>query len=953
MELEVVVSKGRGLLAMDTSMFSKSSSDPYVVVVVEGKEIGRTEVITKSLNPCWSERTSFRAFVADTGPVSVELRLFDEDKLSRDARARVRRSVVETRRTPPREPQDPMGEHKFDGRAAFAATGGAARWVAVAPCAGCAKAKGELEVAVALAGGAAPGGSALARVAGAVGAANDELVASEAAYVSDLKVLRDAFEGPLRLEMGTKQRRVERVGVLEVLDRVFEALDAVLALAETRVLPAFEAAKNSGAWADCFEALAPELCDAYGAYVVAYASVWETWSAARASDGDLGALVDGCEADVSRNPRRLTMQALAIMPVQRIARYELLLSALRKAVEKHRRPLGFRDDAAGLGRAAGLARLAATDVNVAAATTTASHSLRLKVLRGAGLVDKDRSALSFVKGKSDPYCVVLVDGREVGRTSTQKQTLDPDWTGTGVSGDDDDDACFDLLVAEASRVCVQIFDWDQWSADDPMGEVNVKISDLLEDWGRFFAARDAHGAAVMRGDYDDPSVERSLWITVEPTDGCRVCGRLQLALALATFDKRVGGTQTFAKPRDAKRALTHALYLWLPRADDVAARGAAFESKANFPDAYVVISVAGGEEGRTNVDHRATQPRWRKINAMHAVPVGPTDVVDLEVRDWSRRGDSSGGGLGRATLSVAALLAGDPLPDADLSGGAAHKGRRGTLLLRSPSGAPCGRLHARLRLVALNAADRPARVTELTFAGARSEAPPTAAATLTIAAARGLVASDIHLTSKPSSDPYVVVLRDGVEVHRTKTVKKNLNPTYDDTFEVDLSPRTSRLRFLVFDYDRLTADDAMGEVNIDVADVEDAAPKWYDLEATGGCKATGSLRVAVDVPRRDPLSAAAALASRKTPLSAAEADQVRGLMQSRAAAAPAADPLAAVLAAAGLEGAAPALAAEKVGLDDLYGALDAGDLASLLGELDLKAGDRARLKRALEASRAA
>ena len=109
------------------------------------------------------------------------------------------------------------------------------------------------------------------------------------------------------------------------------------------------------------------------------------------------------------------------------------------------------------------------------------------------------------------------------------------------------------------------------------------------------------------------------------------------------------------------------------------------------------------------------------------------------------------------------------------------------------------------------------------------------------------------------------------------------------------------------------------------------------------------------MPRRDPLSAAAALASRKTPLSAAEADQVRGLMQSRAAAAPApaADPLAAVLAAAGLEGAAPALAAEKVGLDDLYGALDAGDLASLLGELDLKAGDRARLKRALEASRAA
>ncbi|KAH8060802.1 C2 domain-containing protein [Aureococcus anophagefferens] len=529
MELEVVVSKGRGLLAMDTSMFSKSSSDPYVVVVVEGKEIGRTEVITKSLNPCWSERTSFRAFVAGTGPVSVELRLFDKDKLSRDARPR------------------PIPWASTSSTAA--AFGGRQRRAAVAPCAGCAKAKGELEVAVAFAGGAAPGGSASRR--GAVGA---------------------------------RERRARRG---------------------------------------------------------AAASPWPS-----------------CPCG--------------------IARYELLLSALRKAVEKHQRPLGFAA-APRASAAPGLARLAATDVNVAAATTTASHSLRLKVLRGAG------------------------------------------------------------------------------SSTGP------------------------------------------------------------LALALATFDKRVGGAQTFAKPRDAKRALTHALYLWLPRADDVAQ--AAFESKANFPDAYVVISVAGGEEGRTNVDHRATQPRWRKINAMHAVPVGPTDVVDLEVRDWSRRGDSSGGGLGRAALSVAALLAGDPLPDADLSGGAAHKGRRDAAP-RSPSSA-LRPLHA----AAARGAQRRGP------AGARHGA-------------------------HPSSDPYVVVLRDGVEVHRTKTVKKNLNPTYDDTFEVDLAarepPPLPRLT-----HDRLTADDAMGEVNIDVADVEDAAP-----------------------------NAAAALASRKTPLSAAEADQVRGLMQSRAAAAP-------------------------------------------------------------------
>ena len=200
---------------------------------------------------------------------------------------------------------------------------------------------------------------------------------------------------------------------------------------------------------------------------------------------DLAAIVSAAEADDAANPRRMTLGSLAIMPVQRITRYEILLAALRVAVAraKTKTPAGFEDDVKALERAEALARLAAAEVNVSVATTTASHNLRLSVLAGAGLVDKDRSRFSLAKGKSDPYCVILVDGKELGRTRTIDQTLDPDWT--------DADETFDLLVASTSQICVRIYDEDRFSRDDPMGEVELDVGELIGNWRAFFELRDA------------------------------------------------------------------------------------------------------------------------------------------------------------------------------------------------------------------------------------------------------------------------------------------------------------------------------------------------------------------------------------------------------------------------------------------------------------------------------
>mmetsp|Transcript_17030 Transcript_17030/g.51680 ORF Transcript_17030/g.51680 Transcript_17030/m.51680 type:complete len:591 (-) Transcript_17030:32-1804(-) len=83
--LRVVVERGEGLVVKDWSLRKANrSSDPYVIVKVQGKEIGRTEVVKKSLEPRWDSGT-FECKVDDPATTSVELRIWDKDLVGSDA----------------------------------------------------------------------------------------------------------------------------------------------------------------------------------------------------------------------------------------------------------------------------------------------------------------------------------------------------------------------------------------------------------------------------------------------------------------------------------------------------------------------------------------------------------------------------------------------------------------------------------------------------------------------------------------------------------------------------------------------------------------------------------------------------------------------------------------------------------------------------------------------------
>lgn len=51
---------------------------------------------------------------------------------------------------------------------------------------------------------------------------------------------------------------------------------------------------------------------------------------------------------------------------------------------------------------------------------------------------------------------------------------------------------------------------------------------------------------------------------------------------------------------------------------------------------------------------------------------------------------------------------------------------------------------------------------------------------------------------------------------RTNKIKKTLNPTWDETFNFNVRPNSHRLLLEVFDENRLTRDDFLGKVDLDL-----------------------------------------------------------------------------------------------------------------------------------------
>lgn len=99
--------------------------------------------------------------------------------------------------------------------------------------------------------------------------------------------------------------------------------------------------------------------------------------------------------------------------------------------------------------------------------------------------------------------------------------------------------------------------------------------------------------------------------------------------------------------------------------------------------------------------------------------------------------------------------------------------------------------------------------------------------------ARNLLAMDLN----GLSDPYVK-LQLGKHRAKTKVVKKNLNPVWDEEFSFRVGDLNEELTVCVLDEDKYFTDDFLGQVKVPLSKVLDAenltlGTTWYQLQPKG------------------------------------------------------------------------------------------------------------------------
>lgn len=71
-----------------------------------------------------------------------------------------------------------------------------------------------------------------------------------------------------------------------------------------------------------------------------------------------------------------------------------------------------------------------------------------------------------------------------------------------------------------------------------------------------------------------------------------------------------------------------------------------------------------------------------------------------------------------------------------------------------------------------------------------------------------------------TSDPYVKFKADGKQIYKSRTIPKNLNPQWNEKFCVPIEDISMPLVIKVFDFDRVSSDDPMGTVTVDLSQME-------------------------------------------------------------------------------------------------------------------------------------
>ena len=135
----------------------------------------------------------------------------------------------------------------------------------------------------------------------------------------------------------------------------------------------------------------------------------------------------------------------------------------------------------------------------------------------------------------------------------------------------------------------------------------------------------------------------------------------------------------------------------------------------------------------------------------------------------------------------------------------------------------------------------------------------------TIISGSSLVAKDgggfFKLGKATTSDPYVVVRLGKAEICTSQVASKTLNPEWNETFKQEFMGRKFNAKddlvFTIYDRDRGSKDDPMGEVRLPITSLFDGhvTEKAHEVTNCAGCKdASGTLKLSVSCAVRRPVT---------------------------------------------------------------------------------------------------
>lgn len=468
--------------------------------------------------------------------------------------------------------------------------------------------------------------------------------------------------------------------------------------------------------------------------------------------------------------------------------------------------------------------------------------LRIHLLAGQNLVPKDNLMGGMVKGKSDPYAKINMGG-ETFTSHVVQGNLNPTWN-----------EMYEVILTQlpGQELHVEVFDKDMDMKDDFMGRLKINLKDIIDS------------------QYTDQ------WYTLSDVR----CGRLHLVLewvpTVSQSDRLEDVLQFISKQSYQNKAVPSAglLFVYIEQADGLPV-------KKSGKDPKVGAEITLGETSRkTTVCDRTTSPQWNEAFCFQVRDPRKDSLVVKLSHSWTLP-------IGSLVVPVRELLS---EPDLVLDqwfhlDGASPESQvllRAELKMLISSKCPGAPEKAKVTLVSDPSPAQLKQVTDTVMRSSSVDTPPVETVVSSVSLhkdadvkekagdvteekleespspaitrpahtspdlsfasegllriilleAQSLVAKDNMMSGlvKGKSDPYGKISV-GEVTFRSNVIKENLNPVWNEMYEVVLRPQPGQeVQVELFDKD-MDKDDFLGRFKISMADIirSQYTDQWYTL----------------------------------------------------------------------------------------------------------------------------